>query len=404
MEVDNKKNDENIIPNDADKSQKGVNVPNLRFDNESWTESKMGNVCSKFDYGIGAEAIDFDGKNRYIRITDIDEENSHYIRKSEVSPSFTDENCIVKENDILFARTGASTGKTYLYNEQDGKLYFAGFLIRANVKNEFSAYFIYQQTKIDRYKKWIKIMSARSGQPGINAKEYQEYKVYYPNRQIQDKVASFFTLLDQRIDTQSKIIEDLESKMEWIRNEIFKKNYKSFNHSLSDYLSEYTERNVNNFYTPVAVGKYGIRKREEIYSKELAADYSKNKVIRQNTLIIGMGSTQIDIGILLIDEIYCVSPAYTTYKIKNINASYLNELLTFLNPLLSKKYMIISSRQGKSVNKDELLAHKIFVHTNEIQIKIAELFHFLYAKIKKEKDILELYKKQKAYLLKNMFI
>ncbi len=54
-------------------------------------------------------------------------------------------------------------------------------------------------------------MSARSGQPGINAKEYQEYKVYYPNRQIQDKVASFFTLLDQRIDTQSKIIEKYES-------------------------------------------------------------------------------------------------------------------------------------------------------------------------------------------------
>ena len=259
--------------------------------------------------------------------------------------------------------------------------------------------------------KWYNEISNIAGEGARNhgllnmsVADYFQTTHRFPSSREQQKIATFLDLIDKRIDTQSKIIEDLESKMEWIRNEIFKKNYKSFNHSLSDYLSEYTERNVNNFYTPVAVGKYGIRKREEIYSKELAADYSKNKVIRQNTLIIGMGSTQIDIGILLIDEIYCVSPAYTTYKIKNINASYLNELLTFLNPLLSKKYMIISSRQGKSVNKDELLAHKIFVHTNEIQIKIAELFHFLYAKIKKEKDILELYKKQKAYLLKNMFI
>ena len=404
METNNQKKDQNIIPNDIDKPQKGVNVPNLRFDNESWTESKMGNVCSKFDYGIGAESIDFDGENRYIRITDIDEENSHYIRKSEVSPSFTDENCIVKENDILFARTGASTGKTYLYNEQDGKLYFAGFLIRANVRNEFSAYFIYQQTKINRYKKWIQIMSARSGQPGINAKEYQEYKVYYPNRQIQDKVASFFTLLDQRIDTQSKIIEDLECQIKWIRYKIFSCSKNTQNHKLSEYLIDYTEKNINNLYSPVAVGKYGIRKREDIYSKELATDYSKNKVIYKNTLIIGMGSTQIDIGILFDDEKFCVSPAYTTYKIKNINSIYLKELLIFLNPLLSKKYMIISSRQGKSVNKEDLLSHYLFVHSNEEQDKIATLFRLFYKLINKEKDILELYKKQKAYLLKNMFI
>ena len=117
-----------------------------------------------------------------------------------------------------------------------------------------------------------------------------------------------------------------------------------------------------------------------------------------------MGSTQIDIGILTDNEIYCVSPAYTTYNIKNINSSYLNELLLFLNPLLSKRYMIISARQGKSVNKYELLAHKIFVHSTQIQIIIGKLFNKLYLKIQKEKEILSLYKKQKAYLLQNMFI
>ena len=66
--------------------------------------------------------------------------------------------------------------------------------------------------------------------------------------------------------------------------------------------------------------------------------------------------------------------------------------------------MIISSRQGKSVNKKELLSHCLFVHPNEEQDRIATFFRSFYKLINKEKDILELYKKQKAYLLKNMFI
>ena len=332
----------------------------MRFEEDAWEESTLGQICTKFDYGICAEAIEFDGKNQYIRITDIDDETSQYLEGQKVSPSVIDENYIVNENDILFARTGASTGKTYLYNKKDGLLYFAGFLIRANVKDKFSAYFIYQQTKTKRYKKWIQTMSVRSGQPGINAKEYQLFKVFYPTKCIQDKISKFLSLIDQRIETQSKIIEDLEYQIKWIRYKIFRNLNNVPNHRLSEFLSEYSEKNSNNAFTPVAVGKHGIRKRNEIYNKELSSDYSKNKVIRQNTLVIGMGSTQIDIGVLSNKETLCVSPAYTTYKINNINASYLNELLIFLNPLLSKKYMIISARQGKSVNKKELLTYKIF--------------------------------------------
>ena len=165
----------------------------MRFEEGSWEESTLGQICTKFDYGICAEAIEFDGKNQYIRITDIDDETFQYLEEQKVSPSVIDKNYIVNENDILFARTGASTGKTYLYNKKDGLLYFASFLIRANVKDKFSAYFIYQQTKTKRYKKWIQIMSVRSGQPGINAKEYQLFKVFYPTKCIQDKISKFLS-------------------------------------------------------------------------------------------------------------------------------------------------------------------------------------------------------------------
>ena len=180
MEVKNENTTPKTIPNDVDKEQKGINVPNLRFNNELWNCTILGNVCTRFDYGLGAESKDYDGFNKYIRITDINEETFQYDKTKIVSPSYIDDNCIVNKNDILFARTGASVGKTYLYNAEDEKLYFAGFLIRANVNKDFDPYFIYLQTKTQKYKNWISIMSARSGQPGINAKEYQSYKVYYP--------------------------------------------------------------------------------------------------------------------------------------------------------------------------------------------------------------------------------
>ena len=53
---------------------------------------------------------------------------------------------MVNENDILFARTGASTGKSYLYRQEDGKLYFAGFLIRGHVKSDYNSFFIFTKT------------------------------------------------------------------------------------------------------------------------------------------------------------------------------------------------------------------------------------------------------------------
>ena len=144
---------------------------------------------------------------------------------------------------------------------------------------------------------------------------------------------------------------------------------------LGEILEEYCERNIDNKYMPVAVGKYGIRKREEIYSKELSKDISKNKVIRKDTLTIGMGSNQIDIGILVEDEKYCVSPAYTTYKIKNCNSKFLEYYLEYINPRLSDLFMIVSARQGKSVDKEGMLAYSIEIPSLDEQSKICKILN-----------------------------
>ena len=178
---------------------------------------KFGEIATGFDYGMNAAAKPYDGHNKYIRITDIDEVSSTYNNSSIVSPDgILSENYVVNEGDILLARTGASTGKSYLYRKSDGKLYYAGFLIRANVA-EHNPYFVFSQLHTHRYWRWVSIMSARSGQPGINSLEYASFPIFTTTLKEENKISSLLSLIDKRIATQNKIIEKLQSLIKGLR-------------------------------------------------------------------------------------------------------------------------------------------------------------------------------------------
>ena len=205
------------------KDKKVLNVPHLRFPEFSgeWEECKFGDIATGFDYGMNAAAKPFDGENKYIRITDIDEASSTYNDTDIVSPDGTlADNYLVNDRDILLARTGASTGKSYLYRKSDGKLYYAGFLIRANV-TERNPYFVFSQLHTHRYWRWVSIMSARSGQPGINSQEYSSFPIFTTSLQEENKISIMLSLLDERIATQSKIIEDLKKLKSAIAETVF---------------------------------------------------------------------------------------------------------------------------------------------------------------------------------------
>ena len=204
------------------KQDKVLNVPTLRFQKFSgeWHRTTIGQCCSPLEYGMNAPAKEYDGKNKYIRITDIDEETCTYKYDDVVSPNaLLEDKYKVLDNDILFARTGASTGKAYLYDKKDGLMYYAGFLIRGNVKPDFNSKFVFLQTQTQKYKKWVDVMSIRSGQPGINSQEYSSFKFNLPpTKAEQDKISSLFTLLDERITTQSRIIAQLQSLITGLNN------------------------------------------------------------------------------------------------------------------------------------------------------------------------------------------
>ena len=179
-------------------------VPEIRFAGfaEPWEQRKLGELSSSFEYGLNAAAKKYDGKNKYIRITDIDDDNREFKQENITSPdtdlSFA-ENYKLSEGDILFARTGASVGKSYIYKASDGLVYYAGFLIRARIKPEYNSEFVFQNTLTGDYEKFIKVTSMRSGQPGVNAQEYSQYQIMVPGKPEQDMISAYLQSLDNLI-------------------------------------------------------------------------------------------------------------------------------------------------------------------------------------------------------------
>ena len=158
--------------------------------------------------------MEYDGVNKYLRITDIDDETHEFKTDALTTPDVdltTADNYRLKEGDVLFARTGASVGKTYRYKGLDGLVYFAGFLIRARIKPECDAEFVFQNTLTDSYNRYITITSQRSGQPGVNAQEYAEFELTVPGLAEQRKIGSLFHILDNLITLHQRELEKLQN-------------------------------------------------------------------------------------------------------------------------------------------------------------------------------------------------
>lgn len=189
-------------------------VPEIRFQGFSgeWEEKKLGEMSESLQYGLNAAATTFDGYNKYLRITDIDDvtREMNVIDLTTPDVNLADSEIYsLREGDILFARTGASVGKSYRYKKTDGSVYFAGFLIRARITNEFDAEFVFQNTLTGAYGKFVRITSQRSGQPGINAQEYASFGIVHPTKDEQSQIGSFFQNLDAQITLHQRKLAKL---------------------------------------------------------------------------------------------------------------------------------------------------------------------------------------------------
>ena len=182
---------------------------------KEWKTYTLEEICTgKGTYGIGASAVAYDSsKYTYLRITDINDDGT--LNKGELK-SVDDEEAykyILQKNDIVFARTGNSTGRSYFYDGTDGELVYAGFLIKfsldpSKVNPRIMKYYTHSQDYYD----WVKSFDTGGTRGNINAKTYGLMPITLPPRGVQDKIVEVLKSIDEKIELNKRINDNLEQQ------------------------------------------------------------------------------------------------------------------------------------------------------------------------------------------------
>jgi type I restriction enzyme S subunit len=174
---------------------------------KDWELQHLGECLkSPPDYGINAASVPFDSRHpAYLRITDITEDGrfSESTRCSVAHPASAQ--YLLNEGDLVFARTGASVGKSYLYNPKDGALVFAGFLIRVHPDpDKLVPLYLWLFVQTRPFWNWVRTNSVRSGQPGINGREYASLPIPIPPTKTEQE------MIAKALGDTNALIESLE--------------------------------------------------------------------------------------------------------------------------------------------------------------------------------------------------
>jgi type I restriction enzyme S subunit len=175
----------------------------LRHPINDWPVVTLKEVClNKGQYGAGLSAVEFDtDKPRYIRITDITEDGS--LNDKVVSPSGSPvdwKDYFLKEGDVLFARSGATVGKTYLHKNGKTLFVYAGYLIKfsPNIKL-IKPEFLFGLTKTEFYRTWVKTKQNVVAQPNINSNQYgNELMFPLPPIELQENFSQLFAKCEEQ--------------------------------------------------------------------------------------------------------------------------------------------------------------------------------------------------------------
>lgn len=186
---------------------------------------KLKDLCigGKGKYGIPASAVPYNEKlYTYLRITDITDDGR--INKSGLV-SVDDEKAgeyLLRPNDIVFARTGGSTGRNYFYDGTDGEFVYAGFLIKFSINpNCVNPKYIKYYCQSRQYRDWVNSFNTGSTRGNINAQTYANMELPLLKRDQQDLLVDTLSALDSKIELNNKINENLERQAQAIYIDMF---------------------------------------------------------------------------------------------------------------------------------------------------------------------------------------
>lgn len=169
---------------------------------------KLGDLSiGEGSYGIAAPACNYSNElPTYLRITDIKDDGTLDLSNKKSVNDLRAHEFLLRKNDIVFARTGASTGRNYFYDKRDGELVFAGFLIKFSINPSIinPRYLKYYcQTK--NYYDWVASFNSGSTRGNINARTYEKMPIIVPERKMQDLIVKIADSISDKMRANSRI-------------------------------------------------------------------------------------------------------------------------------------------------------------------------------------------------------
>ena len=183
-------------------------------------------VDGRGSYGIAASAVERDERlYTYLRITDIRDDGTLNMNNLKSVDDSNASKYILHPNDIVFARTGASTGRNYFYDGSDGAFVYAGFLIKFSLDpQKVNPIYVKYYCQSTQYRSWIKSFSTGSTRGNINAQTLGNMDIPLPSREQQDYLVRVLSPIDEKIKLNQKINDNLYEMVNAYYTSLFREN------------------------------------------------------------------------------------------------------------------------------------------------------------------------------------
>lgn len=180
-------------------------------------------IGGKGSYGIAASAVERKADlPTYLRITDIFDDGTLNLSELKSVDAPNSDKYILKPNDIVFARTGGSTGRNYFYDGSDGVFVYAGFLIKFSIDPEkVNPKYVKYYCRSKQYNDWVQSFNTGSTRGNINAQTFGNMEIPLPERKQQDYLVSILEPIDEKIKNNKQVNDNLADLLQTVYQEHF---------------------------------------------------------------------------------------------------------------------------------------------------------------------------------------
>lgn len=369
-----------------------------------------------FQNGINGTPEQYGKGIKYISVGDI--LNNDYITYDKIAGSIdinqeTLKNYSVTYGDILFQRSSEikeDIGRTNVYLDKNHTATFGGFVIRGKKIGDYNPTFFNYLLKSPSSRQSIVRLGAGAQHYNIGQENIKTLNFYFPDEEEQQKIANLFSKIDERIQTQIKIIELKQSLIKDIEDRILWKSTNTHSRPISDFIVELNDKSkIQNQYPLLSSTKRGLFLQTDYFNKEAASSNNIGyKIVHKGDIIIS--PQNLWMGNITYNDKFdngLVSPSYRIYKVKEeYNAFYISRILMSYRALSLYKNI---SEQGASIVRRNLNVDAF----NELCFPIPDIkkqdevglfLSKLHQELNSEIEILRQLKNQKKYLLCNLFI